>query len=95
VGEAVFAFRDERAALFDTFTVLVSAAGGLYLRDFELFAGNESPTGRFESLGTFRTRDVKLFKTPYQEFTFTAVASEVFESPRRCQSCWHTHHRRH
>ena len=39
MGEAVFAFRDERAALFDTFTVLVSAAGDIYLRDFELLAG--------------------------------------------------------
>ncbi len=72
MGEAVFAFRDERAALFDTFTVLVSAAGDAYLRDFELLAGNESPTGRFESVGKFRTRNMKLFKTPYQEFPFAA-----------------------
>jgi hypothetical protein len=78
-GEAVFAFRDERAALFDTFTVLVSAAGGFFLRDFELFAGNGSPTGPFESLGTYRTRDIKLFKTPYQEFTFSAVRAKYLK----------------
>ena len=79
VGEAVFAFRDERAALFDTFTVLVSAAGDIYLRDFELLAGNESPTGRFESLATFRTRNMKLFKAPYQEFTFAAVRAKYLK----------------
>jgi hypothetical protein len=78
-GEAVFAFRDERAALFDTFNVLVSAAGGLYLRDFELLAGNESATGHFESLGSFRTRDMKLFKTPYQEFSFAPVRASYLK----------------
>jgi hypothetical protein len=79
IGEAVFAFRDERAALFDTFTVLVPAAGDFYLRDVELLAGNESPTGRFESLGTFHTRNMKLFKTPYQEFTFAAVRAKYLK----------------
>lgn len=79
MGEAVFAFRDERAALFDTFTVLVSAAGDIYLRDFELLAGNESPTGRFESLATFHTRNMKLFKAPYQEFTFAAERAKYLK----------------
>jgi len=79
MGEAVFAFLDEREALFDTFTVLVSAAGDIYLRDFELLTGNESPMGGFESLGTFRTRNIKLFKAPYQEFTFAAVRAKYLK----------------
>jgi hypothetical protein len=79
MGEGVFAFLDERAALFDTFTVLVSEAADSYLRDFELLAGNESPTGGFESVGTFHTRNMKLFKAPYQEFTFPAVRAKYLK----------------
>jgi hypothetical protein len=47
IPEAVFGFRDERPASFDVFTVLILETDGSNLADFELLAGNESPTGSF------------------------------------------------
>jgi hypothetical protein len=78
-GIGVFGFRDGRRATFDTFAVLVSSMADSNLRDFELLAGNGSPTGAFESIGTFRTQNIKLFKTPFQEFTFPAVTAKFLK----------------
>lgn len=74
--EAVYGFKDEQAATFDTFTMLISETSGYNVKEFELLAGNESPTGTFESIGKFQTQNVKLFKTPYQAFKFPAVTAK-------------------
>ena len=79
-GESgVFAFKDERPATFDIFTVLISGTSGDNIKGFELFKGNDSPTGKFEFLGTFETQNLKLFKTPYQEFKFPPVTAKYFK----------------
>ena len=52
-GEAVYAFKDERPATFDTFTVLIPETQSYNVKEVELLAGNESPTGRFEPIGKF------------------------------------------
>ena len=39
----------------------------------------DSPTGPFESLGKFRTQNIKLFKTPYQEFKFPAIKAKYLK----------------
>jgi hypothetical protein len=75
---AIYAFKDERPATFDTFAVLIPAKGN-NLKEFELLAGNDSPTGNFDSIGSFTTTNGKLFKHPYQEFTFPPVTAKYLK----------------
>jgi hypothetical protein len=77
--EAVYGFRDERAATFDTFTMLIGGTSDYNVKEFELLAGNDSPTGSFESIGKFKPQNVKLFKTPYQEFKFPPVTAKYLK----------------
>ena len=80
LGEwGVFAFKDERPATFDMFTMLIFRSSPMNVKEFELLQGNESPTGFFQSIGTFETQNVKLFKTPYQEFTFSPVTAKYLK----------------
>src|SRR5271165_1288546 len=76
---AVFAFKDERPATFDIFTMLIPGTHDSNVKEFELLQGNESPTGRFESIGKFQTQNVKLFNTPYQEFKFSPVTAKYLK----------------
>ncbi len=77
-GEAVYGFRDGRAATFDTFAVLIPGTGDNNLREFELFAGNE-PAGPFASIGIFATQNVRIMKNPYQEFRFAPVTAKYLK----------------
>jgi len=78
-GEAVYAFKDERQASFDTFTVLIPETQNYNVKEFELLAGNDSPTGRFESIGKFQTQNIKFVKRPYQEFKFPPVQARYLK----------------
>ena len=40
------------------------------VQEFELFVGNDSPTGEFKSIGKFQARNIKIFDEPYQTFNF-------------------------
>jgi hypothetical protein len=73
---AFFAFKDEHSATFDIFTMLIPGTDDSNVKEFELLQGNESPTGRFESIGKFQTQNMKLFNTPYQEFKFSPVTAK-------------------
>jgi hypothetical protein len=75
---AVYAFKDERPATFDAFAVLVPRSGD-NLKEFELFAGNESPTGKFDSIGKFTVVNAKFMKSPYQEFKFQPVKAKYLK----------------
>jgi hypothetical protein len=77
--EAVYAFKDERQATFDLFTILIVESWHSNVKEFELLAGNDSPTGAFESIGRFQTQNMKLFKTPYQEFKFAPVKARYLK----------------
>ncbi len=77
--EAVYGFKDEQPATFDTFTMLIPVTEDNNVREFELLIGNDSPTGEFESIGKFQTQNVKLFKTPYQEFGFPPVTAKYLK----------------
>lgn len=77
-GEAVFGFRDGRGATFDTFAVLIPGTSDTNLRDFELLAGNE-PGGRFQSIGTFSTQNLRIMKNPHQEFRFAPVKAKYLK----------------
>jgi hypothetical protein len=76
---AVYAFKDEKPATFDTFKVLILESASWNVNEFELLAGNESATGKFESLGKFHTQNIRFFKDPYQEFNFSPVTARFFK----------------
>jgi hypothetical protein len=77
--EAIFAFKEERPATFDTFSVLIPQAGK-NLKEFELFVADESPTGPFRSIGKFETINAKVVaKKGYQEFKFPAVTAKYLK----------------
>jgi TIR domain len=78
-GFGVFGFRDGKPALVDTFTVLVPNQNGGNLKEFELFTGNASPTGPFESIGRFSTQNMRIMQNPYQEFRFPPVKAKYFK----------------
>jgi hypothetical protein len=73
---AVFAFKDERPATFDTFAVLIPGQDEYNMREFELWAGNDSPTGKFDSIGKFTTTNAKFVKSPYQEYKFPPATAK-------------------
>lgn len=66
-SEAIFGFKDGRAATFDRIALLVPHSYGRNVRNFEVFAADDAG-GQFRSLGRFATRNVRVFDTPYQEF---------------------------
>lgn len=76
--EAVFAFKNEQAATFNTFSMLIPKSGR-NPKEFELLAG-ESPAGPFRSMGKFQTQNVRLMKTGgWQEFIFPPVTATYFK----------------
>jgi hypothetical protein len=77
--EAVFGFKDERPGTFSRFAVLIPGSYNWNVKEFELLVGDESPTGAFRSLGTFTTQNVRLTKTPYQEFAFPEVTARYLK----------------
>jgi Sad1 / UNC-like C-terminal len=74
--EAIYGFKDDRVAAFDTFTMLISGTENCNVKEFELLTSNDLAASTFEFLGKFQTQNVKLFKTPYQEFKFTEVTAK-------------------
>jgi hypothetical protein len=74
--EAIYGFKDDRAAAFDTFTMLISQTEDCNVKEFELLTSNDLAASTFELVGKFQTQNVKLFKTPYQEFKFTEVTAK-------------------
>jgi TIR domain-containing protein len=76
---AVYGFKDDKPATFDRFKVLILGTESWNLKEFELLAGNDSPTGKFESIGKFQTQNVRFFKDPYQEFKFPPVTARYLK----------------
>jgi hypothetical protein len=76
---AVYGFPNDASAMFDTFKVLILGAESWNLKEFELLAGNDSATGKFESIGKFQTQNFRFFKDPYQEFKFPTVKARYLK----------------
>jgi hypothetical protein len=76
---AVYGFKDDKPAKFDTFKVLILGTESWNLKEFELLAGNDSPTGKFESIGKFQTENVRFFKDPYQPFKFPPITARYLK----------------
>jgi hypothetical protein len=77
--EAVFGFRGDKAARFWKFAVLVPNTYWDNLKEFELLVGSDSLIGSFQSLGKFSTQNIKLIRTPYQEFQFQDVTGKYLK----------------
>jgi TIR domain len=76
---AVYGFKDDKPASFDTFKLLILGAESWNLKEFELLAGNDSPTGKFDPIGKFQTQNLRFFKDPYQEFKFPPVKARYLK----------------
>jgi hypothetical protein len=83
---AIFEFKNERPATFDLFTTLITGTSRENVKELELWQGNESPNGSFQLIGTFQTQNVKLFKTPDQEFRFLPVTAKYLKL--KINSAW-------
>jgi Sad1 / UNC-like C-terminal len=77
--EAVYAFKDEKPATFSSLSLLIYGADDRNIRQFELFAADDSPTGEFRSLGKFTTVNARMVKTFYQVFPFPQTTARYFK----------------
>jgi Mg-chelatase subunit ChlD len=91
-NEGIFAFKDEGPAKFDKFTILVPKTGP-WVKEFELLAADEV-AGPYQSLGQFTTQNLRMLKTPYQEFKFAETTArylkiKVISGHDRTTGGWH------
>ena len=78
--EAVYAFKDEKPATFDKFSLLIKETSGQNIKEFELLVGDDSPTGTFRSSGTFTAQNAKPMKGGgYQDFKFDPVTAKYLK----------------
>ena len=73
--EALFAFKDEKPAIFSRFAVLIPGDGGGLPKDIELQASDQIG-GPFRSLGIFTTLHARVIRDPYQEFAFPETTAK-------------------
>jgi hypothetical protein len=78
-GEGVWQFKDGAPATFSSFEMLIPEQSPYNVKEFELLAGDEGPTGAFRSIGTFTTQNIKLMQSPYQHFTFPPVTAKYLK----------------
>ncbi len=79
IGEAVYAFKDNRLAAFDTFAMLIPKTSSFNVDEFELLVGREASSGPFDSIGKFRTQNLRIFAAPSQTFTFPLVEAKYLK----------------
>ena len=77
--EAVYAFKDDRPAAFDTFAMLINGTEDWNIKEFELLVSRDSPSGPFDSIGKFKTQNLKIFATPYQAFRFQPAKAKYLK----------------
>lgn len=78
-GIGVFGFADGQAATFDTFTMLIPVSADVNVKDFELLAGNDGPTGKFDLIGKFTAQNIRVMRQPFQEFHFAPVKAKFLK----------------
>src|SRR4051794_21228744 len=69
---------DGRAAAFETLGVYVPGSDGRNVKDLELLAGDEGPTGQFRPLGTFTVANGKV-KDGWQEFRLPPTTAKFLK----------------
>jgi hypothetical protein len=78
-GNAVYAFKDGKAASFDTFASFIDETRPDNARELELAVGNESPVGEFRAIAKCTFKNIKMFDMPYQECKFPAVRAKYLK----------------
>lgn len=76
--EAIYAFKDESTATFDTFAVFIGGANA-NPKSLELLAGNDGPTGEFRAITTCQFANLKMFQRPFQECKFAPVTAKYLK----------------
>lgn len=75
--QAVFGFKGEQAATFDTVSIYIPETYSQNIKTLELMVASDSPTGQFKSAGRFETQNILLRKTDgWQEFKFAPVTAK-------------------
>lgn len=77
--EAVYRFKNDQPATFNRFSMLIPDNDEHNLQEFELLAGNDSPTGEFRSIGKFKTHDTRVGPDGYQDFSFSPVTAKYLK----------------
>jgi hypothetical protein len=85
--EVIYRFKDGKRATFDTFEVFVPAAAPDNIKDFELLSSDVLAPESFQSIGRFQVRNVLVFDSPYQAFTFPATTATYLKF--RLMSSYH------
>jgi hypothetical protein len=78
-SSAVFAFKYEQLATFDTFVLYTPGEDDSNLKEFELLVSDRSWSGPFRSIGKFQAQNGGSVGTPYQPFTFPEVTSRYLK----------------
>jgi len=78
-SSAVFAFKYEQLATFDTFVLYTPGEDDSNLKEFELLVSDRSWSGPFRSIGKFQAQNGGSVRTPYQPFTFPEVTSRYLK----------------
>ena len=72
--EGVYQFKDGRAATFDTFATFIAGTDAGNVKELELFAA-DSAAGPFRSIGRFSPQNLRMMRSPFQEFKFDPVTA--------------------
>ena len=78
-SSAVYAFKYEQLATFDTFVLYIPGKDDSNLKEFELLVSDRSWSGPFRSIGKFQAQNGGSVRTPYQPFTFPEVTSRYLK----------------
>jgi hypothetical protein len=78
-SSAVYAFKYEQLATFDTFVLYTPGKDDSNLKEFELLVSDRSWSGPFRSIGKFQAQNGGSAGTPYQPFTFPEVTTRFLK----------------
>ena len=78
-SSAVYGFKYEQLATFDTFVLYIPGEDDTNLKEFELLVSDRSWSGPFRSIGIFQAQNGGSPGTPYQPFTFPEVTSRYLK----------------
>ncbi|MCP4266116.1 MAG: VWA domain-containing protein [Candidatus Brocadiaceae bacterium] len=78
-SSAVYAFKYEQLAKFNTFVLYIPGEDDSNLKEFELLVSDSSWSGPFRSIGKFQAKNAGSSVTPYQPFTFPEVTSRYLK----------------
>ncbi|NKB19546.1 MAG: VWA domain-containing protein [Alphaproteobacteria bacterium] len=79
VGEGVWAFKDEKSAKLKAVQIYIGGAEKYNIKDFEILVGDEGPTGKFRSVGKFRTQNAVTLPDGWQSFTLPETTAKYLK----------------